>query len=134
MSKADLLPVPSALTAPYWAAAAEGRLVVQQCQHCGAHVFYPRNRCPSCFGADLSWVETSGLGTVFAVTVVYESAVPAYRDDLPYALAVVELKGGPRLMANIVNCAPESVAIGDPVAVTFERRGDRWLPQFEPRE
>jgi len=70
---------------------------------------------------------------VFAVTVVYESAVPAYSDDLPYALAVVELEAGPRLMANVVNCAPESVDVGDPVAVTFERRGDRWLPQFEPR-
>ena len=36
------LPQPTRITQPYWDAAREGRLVIQQCAHCKARQFFPR--------------------------------------------------------------------------------------------
>ena len=44
----------------------------------------------------------------------------AFKDDLPYVVALVTLEEGPSMMTNIVGCAPEQVAIGMPLKVTFE--------------
>jgi uncharacterized OB-fold protein len=48
----------------------------------------------------------------------------------PYVVALVELDEGPRLISNIVGCAPEDVAIDMPVEVCFEEAGDFKLPRF----
>jgi uncharacterized OB-fold protein len=48
-------------------------------------------------------------------------------------VAVIELQEGPKMMANIVNCDPENVEIGDPVGINFEERDGQKIPQFEPR-
>jgi uncharacterized OB-fold protein len=51
----------------------------------------------------------------------------------PYVVALVELAEGPRLMGNIVGCAPDDVTVGMPVRVTWEELSDgRNLPLFEP--
>jgi uncharacterized OB-fold protein len=50
---------------------------------------------------------------------------------VPYAIALVDLDEGFRMMANVLGPDPESLAIGDRVRVVFETRGDLALPQFE---
>jgi uncharacterized OB-fold protein len=53
----------------------------------------------------------------------------------PFAIAVVELDEGPRLMSNIVGCpqTPEALKIDMPLEVTFETLNDEiTLPQFKP--
>jgi uncharacterized OB-fold protein len=65
-------------------------------------------------------------------TVVHQPPSPAF--TAPYVLAVIELAEGPAMMANIVDCAPESVRCGTAVQVTFEPRGDISIPQFRPVE
>jgi len=57
----------------------------------------------------------------------YHPAMPA-----PYVVALVELDEGPRLISNVVGCAPEDVAIDMPVRVRFEEVGEFTLPRFEP--
>jgi uncharacterized OB-fold protein len=70
---------------------------------------------------------------VVTFSVVHQAPSPAFAADVPYVLAVVELLEGPHVMANIVGGAPEGVRVGLPVRVVFEqRRGDVWIPQFEP--
>ena len=72
----------------------------------------------------------SGRGRVFSFVVyrrTYHPAMPA-----PYVVALVELDEGPRLISNIVGCAPEDVAIDMPVEVCFEEAGDFRLPRFAP--
>jgi uncharacterized OB-fold protein len=59
--------------------------------------------------------------------------MPTPFGDEPYVVALVELDEGPRLMTNIVGCAPESVSVGMPVQVTWEELSDgRNLPLFAP--
>jgi len=53
----------------------------------------------------------------------------------PFAIAVVELEEGPRLMSNIVECeqTPEALELDMPLEVTFEKLNDDiTLPQFKP--
>jgi uncharacterized OB-fold protein len=57
----------------------------------------------------------------------YHPALPA-----AYVVALVELEEGPRLVSNVVGCAPEAVEVGMPVCVRFDDVGDVTLPRFEP--
>jgi uncharacterized OB-fold protein len=47
-------------------------------------------------------------------------------------VALVELEEGPRLISNVVGCAPEELRIDMPVRVRFEDAGEFTLPRFEP--
>lgn len=124
---------------PFFEAAAEGRLTIQRCSACGNAVFFPRSVCPHCRRGTPEWMDAAGTGTVYSFSVVERSAVPGYAEEVPYVVALVELVEGVRLMANIVNAAPEDVRVGMPVRVTFESRSNDGgaeiaIPQFEPGE
>ena len=75
---------------------------------------------------------TSGKATVFTFTVNHHAYNPSV--PIPYVIAVVELaeQEGLRFTTNVVHCTPESVTIGMPVRVTFEDRGEIYVPVFEP--
>jgi uncharacterized OB-fold protein len=118
---------------PFWEASREQRFVVQWCSDCEAPIFYPREVCPQCLGTNLEWRPSEGRGTVYAVSVQHKPANPMMADRVPYAVALVELSDGIRLMSNIIGCDPESVAVGQSVQVAWEPLSDgRHLPQFEP--
>ncbi len=112
-------PVPDPDSAPYWAAAHDGRLVVQRCENCGTYQLYGRDRCLVCRGP-VVWVEASGKGTVYSFTVIRQNYARPFRDWIPYVVALVDLVEGPRVMTNLVDCAPEEVAIGLAVRARFE--------------
>jgi uncharacterized OB-fold protein len=119
------LPAPSPLSAPYWQAAREGRLVIQRCEACGHVQFYPRSLCTRCAGERLGWSACSGRGRVKSFTVIRRAVSAAYEPDVPYVVALIELAEGPTLMSNVVGCPPEAVHIGAPVRVRF----DAWTPE-----
>lgn len=74
----------------------------------------------------------SGRAKVYSFSTIYQSPLPSYQSEVPYVLAVVELDEGPRMMTNIVDCAPEVVHVDMALEVVFESRGDMKLPQFRP--
>ncbi|RME51527.1 MAG: Zn-ribbon domain-containing OB-fold protein [Caldilineae bacterium] len=120
-------------TEPHWAAAREGKLLIQHCRACGRHIFYPRLACPYCAAAEPDWVEASGRGRVYTFTVVHNNAPSPFLDDMPFVIAVVELEEGVRMMTNLVGCAPEAITCGMPVQVTFEKQTEAiTLPKFTP--
>jgi uncharacterized OB-fold protein len=123
------------VSAPFWDATRERRLVVQWCVGCEQPIFYPRAVCPACLGTELEWRPSPGAGTVYAVTVEHKPQNPGLAAMAPYAVALVELDEGIRMLTNVVHCDPATVAVGDPVVVTWEPLSDgRHLPLFEPRE
>ncbi|WP_029009053.1 Zn-ribbon domain-containing OB-fold protein [Azospirillum halopraeferens] len=121
-SPAKPLPIPNTETAPFWDAAREGRLLVQRCRACGEHIFYPRLLCPHCMSDALEWVETSGRGTVYSFTIVHK-APPGFRDEAPYAVGLVDLAEGPRLMTRILADDLDRISVGLPVEVSFTSAG-----------
>jgi uncharacterized OB-fold protein len=130
------LPTPSQVSQPFWDAAKEHRLVFQRCTKCGTRVFYPRDVCPGpdCFGiGTLEWVESSGKGWVYAFNISYQPAHPAFADDVPYVLAIIELEEGWRMNSNVVNIDPNDVTIGMRVEVVWDDVTPEFtLPKFQP--
>lgn len=125
-------PVANADSHTYWNAARERRLVIRKCNACGQLHFMPRYLCPSCWSDNLDWIDASGTGRVHSFSVIRRASDPAFASRVPYVLALIELDEGPRMMANILGEDALGVAVGDPVTVTFEDRGDGALiPQFE---
>ena len=115
------------LSAPFWAAAAEHRLVVQACSSCGVRQFYARPFCLACQSDDIAWVEVRGTGTVYSATIV---RVPVVQNlEPPYVVAVVELDEGPRITTNVLD---KVVPIGARVRVDWrDRDGLPPLPVFK---
>jgi uncharacterized OB-fold protein len=121
-----------AITAPFWEAAREHKLVVQRCSACGAHQFYPRPFCLACDREDaLEWVEAAGTGVVHAVVTVHMQVVPELKP--PYQVAIVELDEGPRMTTNIVG---GPAAVGDSVQLAWRERPQPLpaVPVFELQE
>lgn len=124
-------PIANADSQPYWAAARERRLVIRKCKACGELHFMPRHLCPVCWSDQLEWVDAKGTGSVHSFTVIRRASDPAFAPLVPYAVALIDLDEGPRMMANIVGTDALAVKIGDRVQVTFEDRGDgAMVPQF----
>ena len=121
------------LTAPYWAAAREGRLVVQECRPCGRVWHPPLPRCPHCHAPGPGWRQVSGDGTVYTYTVVRHPTHYAFAGRVPYVLALVELAEGPRLVSALTGIEPEAVRVGLPVRAVFREVAEGvTLPYFAP--
>jgi uncharacterized OB-fold protein len=117
--------------APFFAAAHDGRLAVQRCAACGAHRFPPRELCSSCLSTESTWVDVSGRGEVFSYNVMHQVYHPAFAAEVPYAVVVVKLAEGPKMISNLIDCPPSEIRIGMPVEVVFERLSDTvTLPKF----
>ncbi len=113
------LPVINVDTAPFFEAAAEGRLVLQRCKETGRFQWYPRACSIYTFG-EVEWVEASGKGRVYSFTIVRNNAVdPVFRDLVPYAIGLIELPEGVRMMGNITGCDLKDIHVGMEVEVYF---------------
>ncbi|WDL97685.1 Zn-ribbon domain-containing OB-fold protein [Alicyclobacillus sp. ALC3] len=126
------LPVPDGDTVVFWDACNQEKLVIQRCQHCENYIFYPRAVCPRCMSSDISWVESSGHGRVYSYTVAYRPAHPAFTDDCPYIVALIELEEGVRVLSNVIKVAVDELYCEMPVEVVFLDIGGMKLPLFQP--
>jgi uncharacterized OB-fold protein len=132
-AKAAAFPAPQVteVSAPYWRALDEGRLVFQRCGAC-AHAWLPaRTECPRCLAPDPRWETASGKGRLVSWVVYHHAYHPYFADRLPYNVAVVELAEGPRLTTNIVHGAAK-LAIDMPVRLVIEHEAGVALPRFAP--
>lgn len=128
-----LVPPASEVAAPFWDATRDRALVLQWCSDCDQPVHYPREACPRCLGSSLEWQPASGVATVHAVSVQHRPGPGRDAADGPYAVALVELPEGVRMMTNVVGCEPDAVTVGMAVRVAWEPLPDgRNLPVFAP--
>ena len=103
--------------APFVRGLRERKLMLQVDKATGRAQFYPRPQ--SLYGAaGVEWAQASGQGKIFALTNS-RVAPPQLQDQVPYALALVVLAEGPRLLAR-VNAPYESLRIGDAVTVDWD--------------
>jgi uncharacterized OB-fold protein len=117
----------------FWDATRRRELVLPWCGHCQRAFWYPRPVCPSCLSPDVGWKPASGRGQVHAVSVMYRPANPTMAGRVPYAVALVDLDEGVRVMSNVVGVEASEVKVGMDVAVTWEPMSDgRNLPLFAP--
>jgi uncharacterized OB-fold protein len=117
---AGIPPAVTEETEAFWAAARDGRLLVERCTACGADSFPPRGICRACRGREPAAVEVTGPGRVYSFTVNHQRWLPGL--EVPFAIVLVEFDAHPgvRVAGRLRGCAPESVHIDQPVAVGFE--------------
>lgn len=126
-------PPQSAHGTPFWEASREERLVIPHDATTGQPFWYPREVAPGTLGGDVEWREASGEGTVYAVSVQHKTGPGRDPDDGPYAVVLVDLPEGVRIMSNVVGCPPDEVAVGMAVRVRWHELSDgRKLPMVEP--
>ncbi|MFI6640326.1 bifunctional MaoC family dehydratase N-terminal/OB-fold nucleic acid binding domain-containing protein [Streptomyces sp. NPDC050504] len=126
-------PVVNRDNAGFWEGVAEHRLLIQRCGGCGTPRFPWLPGCNAC-GSD-AWeaVEASGEGTVFSYVVMHHPPFPAF--DPPYAVGLIELAEGVRIVSNVVGVEPEKVRIGMAVRLEFLRvDGELEIPVFRGSE
>jgi uncharacterized OB-fold protein len=125
-------PRPDELEAHFYRAAARGELLFQRCPGCGHAQFYPRPLCTAC-GGDPEWATACGRGTVHTFSIVRQNFAAGFREEVPYAVAMVELEEGVQMMGNITDCELERVRIGLPVeAWALEIDDDLAIPFWRP--
>jgi len=108
-------------------------LIYQQCRACQNRFAPYQPNCPNCWSDDVEDCKSAGRGTIYTFSIVHRAPVPAYRPDLPYAVAIVQLTEGPYYTTNIIGCPVDEIRIGMPVEVIFDDVTDQiTLAKFKP--
>jgi uncharacterized protein len=120
-------------SAPFWEGLGHGELRLPVCDACRHWIFYPRSFCPNCYGRALTWRVASGAGRLLSYAIP-QRPLPGVIEEAPYVVAIVKLREGPQMMANLVGVPPrpEALALDMPLRCVFRQVGDVVLPAFEP--
>jgi uncharacterized OB-fold protein len=122
-------PVVNRDNAGFWEGVEQHRLLIQRCTACATLRFPWLPGCSHCGGPDWDTVEASGEGTVYSYVVLHHPPFPAF--DPPYAVVLVELAEGVRMISNVIGMPYDKVRIGMPVRLVFRTYdGDLTLPVF----
>ncbi len=125
-------PKPTPETKHFWDGLKEGKLLLQRCGDTGKAYFPPRPFSPYTGTRNVTVFEASGKAKLHSY-VIHHRPVPGFTP--PYAIAVVELAEGPRMMTNITHCpqTPEALVLDmDLVLDATKMDDDITLPLFKP--
>lgn len=114
----------SNISQPFWDGLKNGIFQLQQCDACHEFIFFPRAYCTACQHDQLTWKKVSGEGEVYSFTIARTPTDPRFIDDLPYAIALVTLQEGPRMVSNIIGCDVDEVTIGMKVTAQITQGKD----------
>ena len=134
-------PVVNRDNAGFWEGVEQRRLLVQRCTDCATLRFPWLPGCNSCGSPDWDTVEARGEGTVYSYVVMHHPPFPAFTasDQAadaagPYAVALIELAEGIRIISNVIGLPYDKVRIGLPVRLEFQSYDELVLPVFRALE
>jgi uncharacterized OB-fold protein len=132
-SYAKPVPAISPEMRPFFEGAKRHELWVQRCPSCRTQRFPARAICSNCLSTASEWVRVSGRGEIFSFNVMHQVYHPGFAPEVPYAVVIVRLAEGAKMLSNLVGVAPHDIRIGMPVQVTFDDITDEvTLPKFVP--
>lgn len=122
-------PVENHDNAHFWQGLRDGKLLIQQCEDCGALRHPPQPMCEHCQSLNWSTIESAGKGSIYTYTVMYYPEIPPF--DYPNAIILVELEEGVRITSQLVGSRPQDIHIGMQVEMELtEVQDDMTLPLF----
>ncbi len=106
---------------PFFDAARDGRLAFPWCPACERFHWYPMPRCPHCRAGEVAWRDVDGAARLYSWSVVRHGFDEAWAAHLPYIVALVDIEAVPgiRLITNLVETAPDALAIDLPLAAVL---------------
>ena len=112
--------------APDWTHG-EAAILYQSCRSCGRAQYFRRGFCAACGSTELSDQRASGVGKIYATSLVCRAATAETRAHVPYNIVLVDTAEGFRMMAH----GADDLAIGDDVRARFVPFAGRLVPYFE---
>ena len=127
------LPNPTEDSEGYWEACQSGRLSIPLCGECGHRWLPPSRICPLGLSAAVSLAPVSGRARLFSWIVVHRSQHPAFYEETPFNVAIVQLEEGPLMHTRIDAVESDDFEIGMELEVSYEEVDDEIsLPVFKP--
>jgi uncharacterized protein len=125
------VPAPDADSAALWRGLRDGVLLLQHCGDCRHVQYYQQGMCRECGSENLSHRAASGRGRVHSFSVVHRAPGPAFKADVPYAVLLVDLEEGPRMISTYVGGKPDDVTFDMNVMLVCEPINESTtLPRF----
>ena len=91
-----------------------------KCKGCGKMHFPPRLVCDECHGRSFETQKMCETGKVLSYSVI-RVPPPAFAQEVPYVVAVLEMDDSTRLMAQVADVAPEEMKMGMKVRLEFRK-------------
>jgi len=99
------------------------RLEASKCKSCGNVSFPPRLVCPECKSREFETIKLSDEGKILTYTII-RVASDTFSKITPFAVAIIEVNNGARLMAQIADSPIDEVTIGKMVKIVFRKIQD----------
>ena len=96
------------------------RLEAGRCKKCSKVFFPPRQICDKCGNRDFETFRLAPHGKIATYTVI-RTPSKEFSDQAPFALGIIEMEEGVRLMAQIAEVDFEELSVGMPVRLEFRR-------------
>ena len=121
---------PEIENAEFWAGTEEGRILMQECTNCGYLRWPPGPLCTECQSPDHVWSPVSPYGVLETYATYHRALSPAFKDDVPYTVGMIELDDGPRMLGRVANEIDE-LLVGSAVQAVFQPLKDgRMFPAW----
>lgn len=118
-----------ALDAEYREHLASGEIRLQRCADCATFRHPARFACSKCLSDQWNWAPISGEATVETFVWYCEPVDPRFA-DVPYNVALVRLREGPGIFANIAGVGPDDLAVGQAVRAEIGEANGRAVVHF----
>ncbi|MHA7274378.1 Zn-ribbon domain-containing OB-fold protein [Arthrobacter sp. TMT4-20] len=115
----NLPDVSAPLTAPFWEAARDHRLVAQKCADCGDLRFPPIEICPQCWSENQIWVPIAPTGTLWSYVVYHRALDPSKADEIPYVIGRVKTDDGPIFTVRL-DVSPDAAIVDMPLTASWD--------------
>jgi uncharacterized OB-fold protein len=130
------MPVLEGLTGEFYGFLGRGELRFQRCTACREWRHPPRARCRACASEDWQWEQSSGRGRLFSWATVHQPVHPAFA-NVPYAVLVVEMDEGVRMIGSLGGLGPAALVLDLPMVATFDTVDEsltlvRFVPEVQP--
>ena len=96
------------------------RLEAGKCKKCGKVYFPPRIICAECKSQEFETVNLQREGKLLTYTII-RVAPSQFVDQAPYAMGIVELNDGVKILSQIVDCDLDKLEIGQKVRIEFRK-------------
>src|SRR5262245_13040704 len=116
-------------SAPFWDGCRDGQLFLQRCAACESWRYPPTPARSRRGSLESQWSPVSRRGAVYSFVVYRRAFHPAYADEIPYAVALVNLAEGVRMVMRVAECPVDAVTIGMEGGIHFRKVTEEiWVP------
>ena len=117
-------------TAEVWEGWQQRELRIARCHACRTFVHPPTRVCPACWSDDVSAEIVDGAAHL--LTFSFPRLAPGATEPVVTGVVTLDAAAGVRLLAPVVDCAPEDVATGMALTLSWGDADGISIPQFTP--